>query len=103
MYYSNEVRSFDEVEVAVKLPISDPERNMACKLVEALSSGEFDPAKYSDTYSERVKQAIQDKMSGSTVKSTPTQTPKKGSVIDITALLEQSLAEGRKPKEPGKK
>ncbi len=97
MFYSNEVRNFDEIEVA-KLSVSEPERKMAGKLIASLSSGEFDPSKYEDSYSARVKQAIQDKLAGGTIRAVPSETPKMGSVFDLSALLERSLAAGPKPK-----
>lgn len=112
MYYSNEVKNFGEIEVAVKLPISDPERRMAQKLIDSLTSDEFDSAKYEDSYVARVKQAISDKANGGSIKTQPAAPVQTGNVLDISALLEQSIAQNRKPKakkakddskKPGKK
>ena len=98
MYYATEVKNFGEIEIAVKLPISDPERRMAQKLIDSLTSEEFDAAKYEDTYVQRVKQAIETKAGGGTLKAAPATVPQAGNVLDISALLEQSIAQNRKPK-----
>lgn len=98
MYYATEVRDFGEVEIAVKIPISDPERRMAQKLIETLTTEEFDAAKYEDSYVARVKQAIDDKANGGTVKTAAPKAAQAGNVFDISALLEQSIAQNRKPK-----
>ncbi len=111
MFYTSEVKNFGEIEVAVKIPISDPEKRMAQKLIESLTSEEFDAAKYEDTYVQRVKAAIDTKAGGGTLKASPVAVPQAGNVLDISALLEQSIAQNRKPKakktpdpkKPGKK
>jgi len=109
MYYSNEVRNFSEIEVAARTPISDPERRMAQKLIDSLTSDEFDAAKYEDSYVARVKAAIDTKAGGGTIKAAPVAAVQTGNVLDISALLEQSIAQNRKPKakrdpkKPGKK
>ena len=98
MYYSTEVKNFGEIEVAVKVPISDPEKRMAQKLIDSLTSEEFDAGKYEDSYVQRVKQAIDTKAGGGTLAAAPVAVPQAGNVLDISALLEQSIAQNRKPK-----
>jgi DNA end-binding protein Ku len=90
MYYANEVRNFDEVEVA-KLAIADAERDMAGKLIQMLSTGPFDPAKYEDGHVKRVKAAVERKIAGlgpEAVEATPAP---KATVVDLLARLQASI------------
>ncbi len=102
MFYAHEVRDFGEIEVTLRQPISDQERKMATKLVSMLSVGAFDPAKYADSYSERLKQAIDDKLAGGTISAAAPTEARVGTVIDLATLLEQSLATPPKPKKKAK-
>jgi DNA end-binding protein Ku len=93
MFYAHEVRDFGEIETNLRHPLSDQERKMATKLVSMLSSGTFDPTKYQDTYSERLKQAIDEKLGGGTLTAVATPAVRADNVLDLTTLLQQSLAE----------
>ncbi len=90
MYYSTEVRPFDEIKVATKSPISDAERGMARKLVDSLSTDGFDPAKYTNHYVERVREAIEAKVNGGGIKIAASPAPA-APVADLAALLAKSL------------
>ena len=94
--------SFNEIEFAVKQPVSDAERSMAGKLVSSLATGEFDSSKYADGYRARVLAAIEEKKANGTIKAaTATQPAASGSVLDLGALLAKSLeAAVQKPKKP---
>jgi DNA end-binding protein Ku len=91
MYYATEIRDFDEIKVATKAPISDAEKSMARALLQTLTSDAFDQTKYKDHYVERVKKAIDDKVSGGVIKTATVETPKGGGVVDLAALLAKSL------------
>lgn len=88
MFYANEVRDFSEIPVA-KVNVFDQEREMAAKLVQALSSGAFDPSKYSDSYGDRVKAAVERKLAGKSVEVSAA--PKKDNVLDLLAALQASV------------
>jgi DNA end-binding protein Ku len=113
MFYANEIRDFSEIEVALRQPISPQEHKMALKLLSTLSSDEFDPSQYEDSYTARVKKAVEDKLSGGTIKAAPADAVKVGSILDIGDLLERSLVSVKpkakkapkapEPKKPGKK
>jgi DNA end-binding protein Ku len=90
MYYASEVRPFDEIKVATKSPISAPEREMAGKLLDSLTTEKFDPSKYKDHYVERVKKAIEDKVTSGSIKTATVEVPK-ASVLDLMAVLKASL------------
>jgi len=88
------VEEFDELD-GVK--VSAKELQMAKGLVEALSD-EFEAGQYVDEYRKAVEQVIEDKAAGRTIvyEEEPKST---GTVIDLSAALEASLAEARAAKD----
>jgi len=88
MYYNDELRGFEYVFSAAEP--SERELDLASKLIGQLSSKDFDPTKYADEFTGRVKKAIETKLSGGTLKllEAPKQMDK---VMDLAALLEASL------------
>lgn len=90
MYYANEVRSFDEIDLA-KIAVSDPEREMAGMLIQALSTGPFDPAKYEDGYVKRVKEAVERKIAGLGPEAIEAVPAPKATVTDLLAVLRASV------------
>jgi DNA end-binding protein Ku len=94
MYYATEVRPFDEIKCATKTPISNAERNMAQKLLDSLATDAFDPSKYKDHYVERVRKAIEEKVNSGVIKTAGDSPAASAgaSILDLTALLEKSLA-----------
>src|SRR5687768_16539913 len=67
MYFADEVRSEKEVpNTPVKANVTDKELAIAEQLVDSLSS-EWDPAKYEDTYRDRVMDLIKAKAKGEDV------------------------------------
>jgi DNA end-binding protein Ku len=102
--YPQEIRSTDDLEVphgdVAALGLNERELEMAQRLVEGMT-GDWDPAKYTDTYRDDLMQLIQQRIeSGNT--NAPDETPveeiaePKGDVIDIMALLKRSVeATGR--------
>ncbi|MGH9152443.1 MAG: Ku protein [Acidimicrobiales bacterium] len=92
MNFADEVVPQEELE---GLPgqaanVSDRELAMARQLIESLSGG-FEPAKYEDTYREKVLELVEQKAAGREVVAPPAAraaTP----VVDLMAALEASLA-----------
>jgi DNA end-binding protein Ku len=95
LYYANEVRAWDEIDTGAKLGFSDKERDLAEKLIEQLSSDEFEAEKYSDTFSDRVLAAVEQKVAGQEVTIAP-EAPK-AQIIDLFEALKKSLAEKPAP------
>lgn len=97
--YSDEIRSTDELKIpsstSKTAAVSDKEVKMALALVEGMSE-EWDPTQYHDTYREDVLALIEQKVASGDTKSI-TQPDKEseprtsGKVIDLVALLQQSL------------
>lgn len=90
LYYATEVRAFDEIDTGATFKFSDKEHDLAEKLIEQLSSESFEPDKYSDSYSERVDSAVQQKVEGKEITLAP-EAPK-AQIIDLFEALKKSLS-----------
>ena len=90
VYYANEVRSFDEVEVGSDATFKDVEIELAEKLIEQLSVAEFDASKFKDEYQDRVKSAVEQKVAGQEI-HVAEEAPK-AQIIDLFEALKRSLA-----------
>jgi DNA end-binding protein Ku len=105
LYYGSEVRSFAEIDTGAKLAFSDKERELADKLIDQLTSDAFDSSKYHDTYSDRVRAAVEQKVQGQEVTVAP-EAPK-AQIIDLFEALKKSLesavANQPEPLKPPKK
>ena len=108
LYYSNEVRAFSEIDTGATFTFSDKERELAQKLIEELGTDSFDAEKYTDSFSERVKAAVDQKVAGQEITIAP-EAPK-AQIIDLFEALKKSLADvqekggplaGPKKAEPG--
>ena len=90
LYYASEVRAFDEIDTGATFKFSDKEHDLAEKLIEQLTSESFEPDKYSDSYSERVDSAVQQKVEGKEITLAP-EAPK-AQIIDLFEALKKSLS-----------
>lgn len=68
--------------------VNDKELDLAIKLIESLK-GNFEPEKYKDEYQDNIKNAIDDKLNGKTIKSKKKKP--KTQVSDLMEALEKSL------------
>ncbi len=94
MIYADEVNDpaeVPELEPVGEVEVSDRELAMARQLVESLVT-EFEPAKYQDTYREKVLDLVERKAAGETglVEAPAAVSPEK--VVDLMAALEASVA-----------
>ncbi|MDQ1923501.1 non-homologous end joining protein Ku [Massilia pseudoviolaceinigra] len=101
--YSDEIRPTDELKIPTAksktAAISDKELKMAMALVEGMSE-DWEPEQYHDTYREDILALVEKKVKARQTKTiTMPEKEKapasKGNVIDLVALLQQSL--GKKP------
>lgn len=101
IHYPDEIRRAENIPgLRDDIQISDKEMDMALQLVEQLTTT-FDPEKYTDEYRERVKELVQNKVSGNEVKIAP-EVPQ----TDITNLMEalqQSINETKSQKKQTRK
>lgn len=93
MYYADEVRSLADVDTGGEPKLRANEIEMARKLVEQLSTGEFRPDQYKDEYRRRLEEVVQKKMEGEEVTVAEPEQPR-AQVIDLMEALKASLARG---------
>ncbi len=102
--YSDEIRESDELKIpsssAKAAAISDKELKMAMALVEGMSE-DWKPEHYHDTYREDVLALVEAKVKAKETKAITMPGKDKapassGNVIDLVALLQQSLGGGGK-------
>ncbi len=90
-YYADEVRSFDEVETGGAFEFKDIELELANKLIQQLDQPKFEPERFRDTYGDRVRAAVDKKIAGEEVVTTP-EAPK-AQIIDLLEALKRSVAQ----------
>jgi len=89
LYYAEEVRAFDEVELGDDVRFSAGEQELAEKLIEQLRVDAFDASRYRDEYSDRVREAADQKAQGMEITTAPEQPP--AQIIDLFEALKRSL------------
>jgi DNA end-binding protein Ku len=96
MYFADEVRDpAEEIgSLPGKAPAKPAEMQMAVQLVESMS-GDWDPADYRDTYTDRVNALIDEKKAGKEV-TTAEEAPKATPVTDLMEALQRSVEAARK-------
>jgi DNA end-binding protein Ku len=102
MFFADEIRDPDE-EVG-ELPRTSgagKQLSMAVDLIEAMS-GEWKPAAYKDTYTERVKELVKTKHEGKEVVYSEEE-PQATNPTDLVAALRASVEAARKNRGAGKK
>lgn len=88
MYYPDEVRTTQEFRTDTSL-VTPKELELARMLIETLAAP-FDPAKFKDTYRERLRELIEAKVAGREVAQV--EAPRAAKVVDIVDALQRSLA-----------
>jgi DNA end-binding protein Ku len=91
VYYANEVRSYEDVELGPDQRFSESEEALADQLIASLSTMAFEPKKYRDEYADRVRKAADEKVAGQQV-TIVTEQPQ-AQIIDLFEALKQSLRE----------
>lgn len=94
LFYADEVRGFDEIDLGDDVEIKKGELDLARQLIEQLAGERFEPGSYEDTYRQAVLEAIEKKVAGEEVVATPAAEPQE-KIIDLVAALKKSLAEKR--------
>jgi len=103
MFFSDEVRSFGEIDKGEGARIRDGEMDLAQQLIDGLSNDDFTPESYEDRYRLRVLQLIESKVEGKEITVAAPEAAR-AQVIDLMDALKESLAK-RVPadKKPGAK
>jgi DNA end-binding protein Ku len=94
MFYADEIRATDEMEVPGDVSLGEKEMEMAKSLVEMLT-GSFEPEKYHDNYREALLELIERKSEGQEIKR---PVPVAGKVTDLMEALRASIAAARSEK-----
>ncbi len=97
MYFADEVRDFGEIEKGQSAKIKEGELELALRLIDELSNGEFKPDQYQDDYRLRVLDMVNLKVEGKEVTAVGPQV-QRAQVIDLMEALKESLAK-RVPQE----
>ncbi|MGI9608177.1 MAG: Ku protein [Acidimicrobiales bacterium] len=98
MVYADEVVASEEVDLFIGLDeveISEKELTMARQLISSLEA-DFEPDKHSDTYRLAVLDLIERKAAGEEAVIAAPVDDEGGSVVDLMAALEASVAEAKK-------
>jgi DNA end-binding protein Ku len=102
--FPDEIKDTDELKLPARslksAGISDKEIKMALTLVDGMTE-EWDPSQYHDTYREDVKELVQRKIKAKQTKAITEAAPEKktrttAKVVDLVALLQQSLGAGKR-------
>jgi DNA end-binding protein Ku len=98
LFWPDEIRSADDLDLpaADTVEVKPAERAMAEQLVAAMT-GEFDAAAYRDTYRDALMEIIGRKVAGAEVVQQP-EPAAAGSLVDLMAALEASVAAARDAK-----
>jgi DNA end-binding protein Ku len=92
LFYADEVRSFEDVDLGDRAEIREQELVLANQLIDQLTRERFDSGRYEDGYRVSLLQAIERKVAGEEVVAPPAEAPRE-KIIDLVAALKQSLAE----------
>ncbi len=95
MFFATEVRSNEEHRADTNA-VNEKELNLARTLIDSLA-GPFDPAKYHDTYREKLEAIISAKVQGQATATPAAKAQSRARVVDLTEALNQSLANLKKP------
>ena len=90
MYFTDEVRNFDEIGKGESAKISGAETNLALRLIDELSNEEFHPDRYQDEYRQRVLDLLNTKAQGKEI-TVAEPVPQRAQVIDLMEALKESL------------
>jgi DNA end-binding protein Ku len=92
MHFAKELAEADKLHVPQKLEAGKREMDMARALVQSMS-GKWDPEKYKDDYREALMDVIEEKVEsgGKEIEEKPKRKKTPSKVIDLVAVLQQSL------------
>ncbi len=101
LFYADEVRSFEDVELGDEVEFKKGELDLANQLIDQLTTDAFDAGKYEDGYRAAVLEAVDRKVAGEEVVIAPKEEARE-QIIDLVAALKQSLAERKETEAPRK-
>jgi DNA end-binding protein Ku len=96
LYYADEVRGFEDVDLGESIPPRPNEVELAVQLIQQLAGKSFEPGKYEDEYRKKLLEVVQQKVAGQEVVVAPPPA-RRAQVIDIMEALKASLAARERP------
>jgi len=107
MHFADELLDAEKLNVPKKLEVGKREKEMAEALVKSMSS-KWDPEKYKDDYRDALMEVIEEKVEagGEEIEEKPKEKKPSTKVIDLVAVLQESLkaqTAGKKKKAAPKK
>lgn len=99
MHFAEELADAEKLNVPKTLEPGKREMDMAKALVDSMSS-KWDPQRYHDDYREALLEVIEEKVEagGKEIDEKPKKAPTPTKVIDLVAVLQQSLAQSQSAK-----
>ena len=99
MHFAEELADAEKLNVPRTLEPGKREMDMAKALVDSMTS-KWDPTKYHDDYREALLEVIEEKVEagGKEIDEKPKKAPAPTKVIDLVAVLQQSLAQSQSAK-----
>ena len=94
MFYPDEIRSAEDLDVPGRVKISEKEMDMARSLVKMLA-GDFEPERYEDEYRKALMEVIEAKAEGQEIKR---PAPAPGKVTDLMEALRASIDAAKRDK-----
>jgi DNA end-binding protein Ku len=96
MHFAEELLDAEKLKVPKKLEVGKREREMAKALVDSMTS-KWDPEKYHDDYREALMEVIEEKVEsgGKEIEEKPKAKKESTKVIDLVAVLQESLAKAQ--------
>ena len=96
MHFAEELSDVEKLHVPKKLEPGKREKEMAAALVKSMTS-KWDPEKYHDDYREALMDVIEEKVEsgGKEIEEKPKEKKPSSKVIDLVAILQESLAQSQ--------
>jgi DNA end-binding protein Ku len=91
VYYADEVRKFEDVDLGDKVTFKPGEPELADQLIAQLTREKFEPEKFRDEYRDRVTKAVEEKVAGKEITVSAEQPT--AQIIDLFEALKASLAQ----------
>lgn len=99
LHYLEEIRPIDEITAIDNVPkgkVDEQEISLGKTLVENLTAKSFDPSKYSDVYTTKLKEMIEAKSQGKMIVVNEQVEPESG--MDLLEALKASVSKSKKKK-----
>ena len=97
MHFAKELADAEKLNVPKKLTVGKREMDMAKTLLNSMRAGSGDAEKYRDDYREALMEVIEEKVEsgGKEIQEKPKEKKPATKVIDLVAVLQESLAKSK--------